>query len=58
MTVEETAQLPTLNPARADTILGGVVVAEAVMKTLGVDTATQSISDTLDGLAQQLLALT
>jgi exopolyphosphatase/guanosine-5'-triphosphate,3'-diphosphate pyrophosphatase len=58
MTVEETAHFPTLNPARAETILGGVLVAEAVMNTLGVDTATQSISDTLDGLAQQLLALT
>lgn len=58
MSVEETARLPTLNPARAETILGGVVVAEAVIETLGVEIATQSISDTLDGLARELLALT
>lgn len=58
MTVDETARLPTLNPARAETILGGVLVAEAVMETLGVEEATQSIADTLDGLARELLALT
>ena len=58
MTVEKTAQLPTLNPARAETILGGVLVAEVVMQTLGVEVATQSIADTLDGLAGELLALT
>lgn len=58
MTVEETAVLPTLNPARAETILGGVLVAEAVMETLGAETATQSIADTLDGAALELLAVT
>jgi exopolyphosphatase/guanosine-5'-triphosphate,3'-diphosphate pyrophosphatase len=58
LSVDETAHLPTLNPKRAGTILGGVVVAEGVMKTLGADTATQSIADTLDGLARELLAVT
>lgn len=58
MTVEESATLPTLNPKRAETILGGVVVAEAVMTTLGADTAVQSIADTLDGAARELLAVT
>ena len=58
MTVEETATLPTLNPKRAETILGGVVVAEAVMTTLGADTAVQSIADTLDGAARELVAVT
>lgn len=58
MSVEETATLPTLNPKRAGTILGGAVVAESVMKKLGVDRAVQSIPDTLDGLAMELLAVT
>lgn len=58
LTIEETAKLPTINPQRAETILGGVVVAESVMKWLGVEHATQSISDSLDGLAAELLAVT
>lgn len=58
MTIEQTAQSPTLNPKRAETILGGAVVAEAVMTTLGAETATQSVADTLDGLAMELLAVT
>ena len=58
LTVEETATLPTLHSKRAETILGGAVVAETVMITLGADTAVQSIADTLDGLARDLLAVT
>lgn len=58
LTIEETAELPTLNPQRSETILGGVVVAESVMKWLGAGQATQSISDSLDGLAAELLAVT
>jgi exopolyphosphatase/pppGpp-phosphohydrolase len=58
LTIDQTAKLPTLNPKRAGTILGGVVVAEAVMDVLGVEVATQSISDSLDGLAAELLAVT
>jgi exopolyphosphatase / guanosine-5'-triphosphate,3'-diphosphate pyrophosphatase len=58
MSVEQTAALPTLNPKRADTILGGVLVADAVMTILGVETVTQSVADTLDGLAMELLAVT
>ena len=58
LTVEETATLPTLHPKRAETILGGAVVAETVMTTLDADTAVQSIADTLDGLARELLAVT
>jgi len=58
LTVEETAALPTLDPKRAETILGGAVVAETVMTTLDADTAVQSIADTLDGLARELIAVT
>jgi exopolyphosphatase / guanosine-5'-triphosphate,3'-diphosphate pyrophosphatase len=50
LTVEETAQLPTLNPKRAPVILGGVVIAEAVMALCGTDEAHVSIEDTLDGV--------
>lgn len=58
MSVEQTAALPTLNSRRAETILGGALVAEVVMTILGVETATQSVADTLDGLAMELLAVT
>lgn len=57
MTVEETAAIPALDPKRAPVILGGAVVAEAVMEALGVEEATVSEHDTLDGLAMELLAL-
>jgi exopolyphosphatase/guanosine-5'-triphosphate,3'-diphosphate pyrophosphatase len=50
LTVEETAQLPTLNPKRAPVILGGVVIAEAVMALCNTDEACVSIEDTLDGV--------
>lgn len=58
LTIAETADLPTLNPKRSETILGGAVVAEAVMTILGADSARQSVADTLDGLARELLDLT
>lgn len=58
MTVDEIASMPTLNPKRAGTILGGAVVAEAVMARLGAVTATWSLADTLDGLTAELLGLT
>jgi exopolyphosphatase/guanosine-5'-triphosphate,3'-diphosphate pyrophosphatase len=57
MTVEETAAIPSLDPRRAPVILGGALVAEAVMDTLGVDQATISEHDTLDGVAMESLAL-
>lgn len=57
LTVEETAAIPALDPKRAPVILGGAVVAEAVMEALGVAEATVSEHDTLDGLAMELLAL-
>lgn len=57
MTVEDTAAIPALDPKRAPVILGGALVAEAVMAALGVEEATVSEHDTLDGLAMELLAL-
>jgi exopolyphosphatase/guanosine-5'-triphosphate,3'-diphosphate pyrophosphatase len=57
MTVEETAAIPSLDPKRAPVILGGALVAEAVMVALDADRATISERDTLDGIATELLAL-
>jgi len=57
MTVEETASIPSLDPARAPVILSGSVVAEAAYGALGVESVLISERDTLDGLAAELLAL-
>jgi exopolyphosphatase/guanosine-5'-triphosphate,3'-diphosphate pyrophosphatase len=57
LTVEETADLPGLDPKRAPVILGGALVAEGVMNALGADSAIVSEHDTLDGVAMALLAL-
>ncbi len=57
LTVEETADLPGLDPKRAPVILGGILVAEGVMDALGADHALVSERDTLDGVAMALLAL-
>ncbi len=56
LTVEQTRELGTLNPARAPVILGGTLVAEAVMRVVGVDEAVVSVRDTLDGVVTRLLA--
>jgi exopolyphosphatase/guanosine-5'-triphosphate,3'-diphosphate pyrophosphatase len=58
MTMEETAAIPSLDPARAPVILAGAVVASGVMDALGAATALISEHDTLDGLAAELLAVT
>lgn len=57
MTLAKTASLPNLDPKRAPVILGGALIAEAVMWSLGVKEVVISRSDTLDGVAQELLAL-
>jgi exopolyphosphatase/guanosine-5'-triphosphate,3'-diphosphate pyrophosphatase len=57
MSLEETAAIPSLDPMRAPVILGGALVAEAVMDALDVDVVTISEHDTLDGVADRLLAL-
>lgn len=58
MTVEETASIPSLDPARAPVILAGAIVAAGVMDAVGADTVLVSEHDTLDGLAAELLAVT
>ncbi len=58
MTVEETASIPSLDPARAPVILAGAIVAAGVMDTVVADTVLISEHDTLDGLAAELLAVT
>jgi exopolyphosphatase/guanosine-5'-triphosphate,3'-diphosphate pyrophosphatase len=57
LTVEETAGLPTLSPKRAPVILGGALIAEAVMDLCGAEVARVSVHDILDGVAMRLLAL-
>ncbi len=57
MTVEETAAIAALDPKRAPVILGGALVAEAVMDILDVDEVMVSEHDTLDGVAMELLAI-
>lgn len=57
LTVEETAELPGLEPKRAPVFLGGVLVAAGVMEALGVGRVVVSERDTLDGVAMSLLDL-
>jgi exopolyphosphatase/guanosine-5'-triphosphate,3'-diphosphate pyrophosphatase len=57
LTLDETRSIPALDPSRAPVILGGALVAEAVMTSLGSAVATISEHDTLDGVAMELLAL-
>jgi exopolyphosphatase/guanosine-5'-triphosphate,3'-diphosphate pyrophosphatase len=55
LSVEETARLPTLNPKRAPVILGGALIAQAVMDVCGVQRARVSIRDLLDGIVMGLV---
>ena len=57
LTLEETRRIPSLDPARAPVILGGAVVAEAVMLILDAAECLISERDTLDGVASRLLHL-
>ena len=56
-TIEETRALRGLDPARAPVILGGALIARAVMTHLGADVARVSVRDTLDGRAAELADL-
>jgi exopolyphosphatase/guanosine-5'-triphosphate,3'-diphosphate pyrophosphatase len=55
LTIEETAAIPSLDPARAPVILGGAIVAEAALRRSGRRELTISESDILDGIALKLL---
>jgi len=51
MTVAETSQIPSLDPARAGIVLGGAVVAEAALRRSGCGDLVVSETDILDGVA-------
>lgn len=55
MTVEETAAIPSLEPARAPVLLGGAIVVRAALETVGASSALVSETDLLDGLITSLL---
>ena len=57
LSVEETAAIPSLDPARAPVILAGATVATVVTEVLGVSETFVSEHDTLDGVASELLAI-
>lgn len=54
LTVEETAALPGLDPARAPVILGGAVVARESLRRLAATEITVSELDLLDGVVAGL----
>jgi exopolyphosphatase / guanosine-5'-triphosphate,3'-diphosphate pyrophosphatase len=56
LTVEETAALPSLDPARAPILLGGAIVAAEVTRLVGSGSVVVSEKDLLDGLALRLAA--
>ncbi|MDP3984324.1 MAG: Ppx/GppA phosphatase family protein [Acidimicrobiia bacterium] len=55
LTVEQTAALPGLDPARAPVILAGAVVAESAMSALGAEKVVVSEHDLLDGVVAALV---
>lgn len=57
MTLSQIEMIPSLDPKRAPVILGGAIVAEAVLLHLDHQEAEISERDTLDGVAAELLAL-
>jgi exopolyphosphatase/guanosine-5'-triphosphate,3'-diphosphate pyrophosphatase len=55
LTVDATAALPGLDPARAPVILAGAVVAEGAMAAIGAPSVTISEHDLLDGVVAGLV---
>jgi exopolyphosphatase/guanosine-5'-triphosphate,3'-diphosphate pyrophosphatase len=55
LSVEETAEIPALDPARAPVILAGAVIAKAASARLSVSPVVVSVHDLLDGLAARIL---
>jgi exopolyphosphatase/guanosine-5'-triphosphate,3'-diphosphate pyrophosphatase len=51
LSVAETAQIPSLDPARARVILGGAIVVERALAHCGLESVMVSDHDLLDGLA-------
>ena len=54
LTVEQTAVLPGLDPARAPVILGGAIIAREAMRALDTDEVIVSERDLLDGIVAGL----
>lgn len=54
MSVEETARIPALDPARAPVILGGALIAREAVRYLGVIEVLVSEHDLLDGVVASL----
>ncbi len=54
LSLEETAALDGLDPARAPVILGGAIVARESMRRLGVNQVLVSEHDLLDGVVERL----
>ncbi|MCB1246665.1 MAG: Ppx/GppA family phosphatase [Acidimicrobiia bacterium] len=55
MSLDETAAIPSLHPARAPVMLAGAVVASCALRAVGADRALVRESDLLDALAWSLL---
>ena len=55
LTVEETAAIPALDPARAPVILAGAVIAREAMRRAGTSDVLVSEHDLLDGVVASLL---
>ena len=55
LTVEQTAALPGLDPARAPVIMAGAVIAEGAAAAVAADQVTVSEHDLLDGVVAALL---
>ncbi|MXZ07208.1 MAG: exopolyphosphatase [Acidimicrobiia bacterium] len=54
LTLQEKRTLPALNKKRAPIILGGALIAEAALRTLGLGEITVTGTDILDGVCQEL----
>ncbi|MFH1331237.1 MAG: hypothetical protein ABIJ48_11370 [Actinomycetota bacterium] len=54
LSLEETAALPSLDPARAPVLLGGAIVAAEAVRRSGRAQIVVSEADLLDGIAQRL----
>ena len=54
LSIEETAAIPSLDPARAPTILAGTIVAAEAVRHVAVDAVTVSVRDLLDGVAMEV----
>lgn len=56
LTVDETAALPSMDPARAPVLLGGAIVAAEATRFVGAGSVVVSERDLLDGLALRVAA--